>query len=176
MKIYFFSAKATGGFRPKYIKKDKSAPKENETADMEAENSKDKSKGAPKENETADMEAESSDSENKSSEVETNDQTLSLAEQMQQMKETEENEAKILALLTSKVESEDVFASEDNTNDVVEGEDDTKDVSESEDNTKDETKSKDNAEDESIVIRGKGLGRFMLHLLQVLYFCRNDTF
>ena len=46
---------------------------------MEAENNKDKSKGAPKEHETADMEAESSDSENKSSEVESNDQTLSLA-------------------------------------------------------------------------------------------------
>ena len=97
------------GFLPKYVKKDKSAAKENETADMEAENSKDKSKGAPKEHETADMEAESSDSENKSSEVESNDQTLSLAEQMQQMQMQEENEAKILALLTSKVESEDVF-------------------------------------------------------------------
>ena len=34
----------------------------------------------------------------------------------------------------------------------------------------------DNAEDDSIVMRGKGLGRFMLHLLQVLSFCRNDTF
>ena len=34
----------------------------------------------------------------------------------------------------------------------------------------------DNAQDDSIVMRGKGLGRFMLHLLQVLSFCRNDTF
>ena len=34
----------------------------------------------------------------------------------------------------------------------------------------------DEAEDDSIFMREKGLGRFMLHLLQALSFFRNNTF
>ena len=34
----------------------------------------------------------------------------------------------------------------------------------------------DGGKDDSLVMRGKGTGRFMLHFVQVLCFCRNNSF